>query len=120
MKRIFKNNLSSFTIVTFLILQFSNCIATSEPALLVSYNTQHLLSKSNGSLISSARVLKKGESCAYAISLFYYNSMYRGPKNSVTEIAKEFGIEKIAVVDYASFSFLGPVFYKNCVVVWGE
>ncbi len=109
-----------YSCFAFFLLQYSNCTATSEPALLFSYNTQHLLSKSNGTLISSARVLKKGESCAYAISFFHYNTAYRGPKNSVAEIAKEFGIEKIAVVDYTSFSFLGPIFYKNCVVVWGE
>ncbi|AOP34601.1 hypothetical protein A0128_12530 [Leptospira tipperaryensis] len=120
MKQVLKRNRIFLFCSAFLILHFSNCIATSEPALLFSYNTQHILSKSNGSLISSARVLKKGESCSYAISLFYYNTTYRGPKNSVTEIAKDFGIEKIAVVDYATFSFLGPVFYKNCVVVWGE
>ncbi|MBM9575963.1 hypothetical protein JWG45_02245 [Leptospira sp. 201903070] len=120
MKRIFRNKIFFLATATFLSLLFAHCTATSEPALLISYNTQHILSKSNGSLISSAKIVKKGESCSYAVSLFYYNSMYRGPKNSVTEIAKEFGIEKIAVVDYASFSFLGPVFYKNCVVVWGE
>ncbi|MBW0435517.1 TRL domain-containing protein [Leptospira yasudae] len=99
---------------------FTGCISTSEPAAVFSYNTQHLLSKTNGNMISSAKILKKGESCAYAISLFYYSTTYRGPKNSVADIAKEFNIEKIAVVDYSSFSFLGPIFYKNCVVVWGE
>ncbi|TGK14260.1 TRL domain-containing protein [Leptospira stimsonii] len=109
-----------YSCLAFFLLQFSNCIATLEPAILFSFNTQHLLSKSNGTLISSTRVLKKGESCGYAISFLHYNTAYRGPKNSLAEIANDFGIERNAVVDYASFSFLGLIFYKNCLFVWGN
>ena len=29
-------------------------------------------------------------------------------------------IKKVAVIDRESFSVLGPVFSKECVVVWGE
>lgn len=120
MKRIL--NIQKLAIISLLFsgILLSGCIATSEPALLFSYNTQHLLSKTNGNMISSAKILRKGESCTYAISLFYYSATFRGPKNSVADIAQEFDIQKIAVVDYSSFSFLGPIFYKNCVVVWGE
>ncbi|TGK31512.1 hypothetical protein EHQ12_02065 [Leptospira gomenensis] len=120
MRRILPKILFPVWIVASTIATSIGCIATSEPAWLISYNTQHLLSKSNGHLLSSANVARKGEGCAYAVSFFYYNTIFRGPKTSVADIAKEYGIKKIAVVDYSTFSFLGPVFYKNCIVVWGE
>ncbi|MDV6236503.1 TRL domain-containing protein [Leptospira ellisii] len=120
MKRIPPKTRLPFWILAWIFVNSIGCIATSEPALLISYNTQHLLSKSNGHLLSSANIVRKGESCAYAVSVFYYNTIFRGPKTSVADVAKEYGIKKIAVVDYSTFSFLGPIFYKNCIVVWGE
>ncbi|MCB1179499.1 MAG: hypothetical protein KDK36_18100 [Leptospiraceae bacterium] len=78
----------------------------------------HLSGHNNSFGIGSAKVLKKGESC-YA-SILYQGLLDYGitQKISVDEAVFNGDITKIATIDYSSTSTL--IYYKNCIIVWGE
>ena len=80
--------------------------------------TQHVNGDVTGNQITSAKILKSGKSCA--ASGLFINIFYYGSGNSIEEAAKNAGITKIALVDRDSINVLYNLFYKECVIVWGE
>ena len=58
------------------------------------------------------------KSCTY--NSFLFTAFYHGKPSSVESIAREGKITKIGVVDNSSFSVFGPLYYSNCIIVWGE
>ncbi|GBF50028.1 TRL-like family protein [Leptospira ryugenii] len=97
---------------------FVNCLSAPMQSLLFTSTSQNVNGDVTGNQITSARILKSGKSCASSgllINLFYY-----GSGNSIEEAAKNAGITKIALVDRDSFNVLYNLFYKECVIVWGE
>ncbi|TGM72867.1 hypothetical protein EHR01_16715 [Leptospira mtsangambouensis] len=98
---------------------FTNCVTTPLPAYLFSNTTQHLNGDAVGNMVTSAKVEKSGKSCSLSglsVNIFYY-----GAGNSIEEAAQYAGIKKIAVVDRESLTILPfGLFYRECVVVWGE
>ena len=96
-----------------------SCISSPMQGFLFTSTNHHIYSGSAGSQLSSASILKSGKSCSFGsfpfLTLFYY-----GGGGSIREAAKAGGIKKIAVVDRSSMNIIGPIFYRECVVVWGE
>ncbi len=95
-----------------------NCVSSPMQSFLFTSTTQHLNGDVSGNQITSAKILKSGKSCA--VSGFLINIFYYGSGNSIEEAAKNAGITKIALVDRDSFTVLFNLFYKECVIVWGE
>jgi hypothetical protein len=105
-----------FAFVLVIGIIFGNC-STPFPSV-VGITTQHVYDLSNRGNITSNKILKSGESCSFSsifILLFFY-----GAGNSVKEAADKGGITKIALVDRSTYNILGPVFYKECTIAWGE
>lgn len=98
---------------------FSNCVTTPLPAYLFANTTQHLNGDATGNMITSAKVEKSGKSCSlsgYAVNIFFY-----GAGNSIEEASQHANIKKIAVIDRESLTILPfGLFYRECVIVWGE
>jgi hypothetical protein len=104
-----------------LVLIFSaGCISSPTQAVLFTYTNQHIYGFSNGNQVASGRVLKYGESCSSSSWFFNIFIFYYGSGGSIEEATKLAGITKIAVIDRSSFSILGPIFYRECTIVWGE
>ncbi|TGL99730.1 TRL domain-containing protein [Leptospira jelokensis] len=102
----------------FSLVFFTNCLTTPIPGALVTVTSQHLNAGSNGNAITSAKVEKSGKSCS--LSFVFANYFFFGVGQSIDEAAKSANIKKIAVVDRESISVLSSIFYRECVVVWGE
>ncbi|TGN19003.1 TRL domain-containing protein [Leptospira idonii] len=102
-----------------ILISASYCISTPHPGALVTYTSQHVLDKQRGSLLGTGKVEKMGESCSYS-SWILMTFFYFGGGASIQDATKEAGISRIAVVDRSSLAILGPVFYRECVQVWGE
>ena len=64
---------------------------------------------------SDAKSFKEGEACG--IYIFYLFGPFFGDPG-IIEAVKSANIKKIRAVDYKSYYY--PIFYKNCVVVYGE
>jgi hypothetical protein len=100
------------------ILLVFSCISSPMQSLLFTNTTQHVNGDVSGNQITSAKILKSGKSCA--VSGVIINIFYFGSGNSIEEAAKNAGITKIALVDRDSVNVLYNLFYKECVIVWGE
>ncbi|BDA79934.1 hypothetical protein LPTSP3_g28640 [Leptospira kobayashii] len=107
-------------IIGFVFIGLVGCTHISEAGLIITASTEHLASPGHQNNLGSGKVVKSGESCNYATWFLNYNTIFHGPKNSINDIAASAGIQKIAVVDHSSFNILGPLFYRNCIIVWGE
>lgn len=97
---------------------FISCISSPMHSLFFNSTTQNLNGEVASNTLTSANILKSGKSCSVSgaiVKLFFY-----GAGNSIEEAAKHGGITKIAVIDRESFSVLGDLYYKECVIVWGE
>jgi TRL-like protein family len=82
--------------------------------------TSQNLHNSPGSTIGPGRIQKKGESCSYGSWLFGIAQLfYFGGGNSIQLAAANGGITRIGVVDRSSLTVLA-IFYRDCVIVWGE
>ncbi|MCE9500148.1 MAG: TRL-like family protein [Leptospira sp.] len=101
------------------IIIYMSC-STVHPGILFSVTGQHIEHRSAGSQLSSAKVLKSGESCSMSSWLFDIFLLYYGSGGSIAEAKLNGKINKIAVIDRKSLQILGPVFYRECVIVWGE
>lgn len=80
--------------------------------------SQHIYGLSHGNQVSSARILKSGESCSssgYLVNLFYY-----GGGGSIETAKQKGNISKVAVIDRKSINILYNAFYSECIIVWGE
>ncbi|HMV45353.1 MAG TPA: TRL domain-containing protein [Leptospiraceae bacterium] len=102
----------------FFILFFSSCITTIAPGILFNNTAEHVYLNKGVSQLGSGRILKMAKSCNYNSIVFAF--FYQGKIASVESIAKEEGITKVGVVDYSSFNILGPLYYSNCIIVWGD
>lgn len=95
-----------------------NCQSGPFPAFIYQNTSQHLTGDTTGNTLTSAKILKFGKSCSmsgYIINVFFY-----GSGNSLEEATKNGNIQKVALVDRESLSILGILFYRECIVVWGE
>ncbi|WP_411821649.1 TRL domain-containing protein [Leptospira sp. 'Mane'] len=108
------------TFIGLILISAVGCTHISEAGVLITASTEHLATPGHQNNLGNGKVVKSGESCNYATWALNYNLIFHGPKNSINDIAVAAGIQKIAVVDHSSFNILGPVFYKNCIIVWGE
>jgi len=101
------------------VLFMMNCTTSSPfPSLLYTGGTVHHEDRMTGSQIGPGRIEKRGESCSTGV--FLANYVYFGSGNSIQEAMKNGGITKVGVIDHRSVNVLGPLFYRDCVVVWGE
>lgn len=96
------------------------CLTSPVQGILFTGTTHHVIGQSAGNQIGPGRILRKGESCSASTWLFSINFFYYGGGGSIAEAAREAGITKIAVIDKTSTNILGPLYYQECVVVWGE
>ncbi|TGL86233.1 hypothetical protein EHQ68_12940 [Leptospira congkakensis] len=97
---------------------FTNCLTTPVPGVLFNATSQHVVADATGNTLTSAKVEKSGKSCSF--SFFLANYIFFGAGHSIDEAAKSGGIKKIAVIDRESVSLLTGLFYRECLVVWGE
>ena len=107
-----------FRIIILCCLFFSYCITTLVPGFFYNSTAEHVYKDRVSSQLGSGRIIKMAKSCTYnsiLLSLFYY-----GRPSTVENVAKEGQITQIGVVDYSSFSLFGPLFYSNCIIVWGD
>ena len=79
---------------------------------------QHVGNRTTGSGLTDASIVKKGEACSW--SALYLNYVWWGPGESVEDAKKDGNITKVAVIDRSSLNVLGYLFFRDCVVVWGE
>lgn len=103
------------------LLALANCQSPLFTVVSLANDTEQHISGNNGSVgITSAKVVKRGESCN---QIFYYyllyNLYYSGHVVSVEEAKANGGITKVATIDYTTESSM-PMFKKECIVVWGE
>lgn len=97
----------------------SGCISSPMQGAIFTY-TSHHVSMAAGNQVSSAQALKSGDSCSFgSIFSFVYLTFY-GPGGSVVDAMEKGGIKKIASIDRKSMNVFGPLFHRECVVVWGE
>lgn len=101
-----------------LVLLFSSCITTIAPGIIFNNTAEHVYENRGKSQLGSGRIMKMGKSCSYNSIIFAF--FYQGKIASVESIAKEEKITSIGVVDYSSFNILGPLYYSNCIIVWGD
>lgn len=101
-----------------LIFSLSSCITTISPGLLFNNTAEHVYKDRSSSQLGSGRILKMEKSCSYNSIVFAF--FYHGKVATAESVAREGKITKIGVVDYSSFNILGPLFYSNCIIVWGD
>lgn len=105
-------------LILLLCILLSSCITTLSPGLFYNSTAEHIYKDRATSQLGSGRILKMEKACTY--NSFLFTAFYHGKPSSVESIAREGKITKIGVVDYSSFSVLGPLYYSNCIIVWGE
>jgi hypothetical protein len=106
------------SLIHFINLNFSSCITTISPGIIFNNTAEHVYKDRTTSQLGSGRIMKMEKSCTYNSIVFAF--FYHGKVASAASIAREGGITKIGVVDYSSFNILGPLFYSNCIIVWGD
>ncbi len=97
---------------------FANCLTAPIPGVLLTATSQHVISDVTGNALTSAKVEKSGKSCSF--SFFPANYIFYGAGHSIDDAVKSAGIKKVALVDRDSVYLLFGLFYRECVVVWGE
>ncbi|MCW7460265.1 TRL-like family protein [Leptospira bandrabouensis] len=97
---------------------FANCLTAPIPGILLTSTNQHVTADATGNALTSAKIEKSGKSCSF--SFFIANYLFYGAGHSVDQAVKDAGIKKIALIDRESLSILTGLFYRECVVVWGE
>lgn len=95
-----------------------SCTSSPEPGWIYTRNKYHLSADPTGKTITSARIRKKGESCTFGSALFYFG--YYGQQISLKETLLKSGINKVALVDRSTESYLMGLVYFDCLEVWGE
>ena len=104
--------------ILLILINFSSCITTISPGIIFNNTAEHVYKDRTTSQLGSGRIMKMEKSCTYNSIVFAF--FYHGKVASAASIAREGGITKIGVVDYSSFNILGPLFYSNCIIVWGD
>lgn len=101
-------------------LTVMSCVSSAIYQPLLGHSTQQAAHGQVGSSIGPGRILKRGESCSTSSYLFAIAFVWYGAGNSVSKAMQNGGITKVGVIDRSSTTILGPIFYRDCVVVWGE
>ena len=114
-----KMKLFQILVASMILLSQSACLSSPLQGLIFTDTTHYMTSLSSGGQIGEGNVVRRGESCSWT-SNFYVCLFYFGGGGSTEEAVKMAGITKIAAVDRKSFSVLGGIYRKECVVVWGE
>ncbi len=97
----------------------ASCVSSPVQGILFTGTEQHVY-MTGGSQIGSGQILKRGQSCSFGSYLFGFFLVFYGAGGSTADAMTNGGITKIGSVDRSSLSILGPIFYRECVVVWGE
>ncbi|MDF3818616.1 TRL domain-containing protein [Leptospira sp. 96542] len=105
-------------ISVFSIFLINNCVSSPFPSAVFLNTTQHVMGDTKGLVLTSAKIQKSGKSCS--MSGFLTNIFYYGNGNSIEDAMKNGEITKISLIDRNSLSILGFLFYRECIVVWGE
>lgn len=108
----------NFIIALFVLGLTANCVSTPMASILFTSTDHHVYDRSHGSMLTSAKVEKMGKSCSMSgliINIFFY-----GAGGSVEEAKHHGGIKKIATIDRSSLNVLPFLFYRECIIVWGE
>ncbi|MDX1959013.1 MAG: TRL domain-containing protein [Leptospiraceae bacterium] len=95
---------------------FANCSTPFNA--FVGMTSYHVYGNSSQENITSNQILRSGESCSYTgilIAPFYY-----GSGNSVDKAMKEGKITKVSVIDRSTTNYVGPLYVRQCTIVWGE
>ena len=106
------------SIVYITILFSFQCISTFAPGIIFNSTEEHVPTKQGLSLLGSGYVSKRIESCTYH-SIFLQPFINVRP-STLESLLRENKVHRIAVIDRSSYSFLGPLYYKNCIILWGE
>ncbi|EQA37900.1 TRL-like family protein [Leptospira inadai serovar Lyme str. 10] len=103
----------------FIILSFTlwNCASSPFPALFYNSSEYHA-SGVMDSGPSDAKILKSGKSCGFN-SIFTW-LFYSNGEGNLEEAVKNGNITKVVLVDKSTFSILGIIIARNCVIVYGE
>lgn len=100
-------------------LSFTGCNSSPSASWLFTYTKQHLSGKSAGQQLSSAPLGSKvGKDCSFGSYFFAF--FFYGGGASIQEAAQSAGITRIAVADRESLNILWTVFYRECVIVYGD
>lgn len=103
------------------LLALAGCLSSPRQGFVFTATHHHVTDQSTGAHLTSASIEKNGESCAYGSWLFGAGAIfYGGGGASVEKSMKKSGITKVAVVDRNSLNILGPLFFRECIEVWGE
>lgn len=94
------------------------CTTTISPGFIYNQTEEHVYDRSRGSQLGSGRILKIGEDCVYG-SILGISGLV-SDSASVEIASYNAGITKIGSIDYKSISILGHIFFRHCVVVFGE
>ena len=108
------------TVMALALMVLAGCLSSPMQGVLFTSTKHTLHDKAPGLVLSDASPVKRGESCSASTYLFSVFLVFFGSGGSIDEAAKAGGIKKIATVERSSLSVLGPVFYRECVIVWGE
>ncbi|NCN10082.1 MAG: hypothetical protein GW938_09590 [Leptospira sp.] len=99
------------------ILLLTKCV--SSPVFAFYGATKHHISAGNKNSITSNEIKKVGKSCSYSSYFGNLFFLYYGVGGSLEEAAENGGITKIAVIDRSSMTIF-PLYYEDCVLVYGE
>ncbi|WP_061224337.1 TRL domain-containing protein [Leptospira weilii] len=107
----------SLIVISLAAFVVSNCATSIFPALIFNSSNYHVSGNPTGGP-TDAKIVKSGKSCHYfSIVIAYF---YGGGEGSIAEAMKDGQITKVAVVDKDTFGILGPIFSRECVLVYGE
>ncbi|WP_061235715.1 TRL domain-containing protein [Leptospira weilii] len=108
----------SLIVISLAAFVVSNCATSIFPAAIFNSSSYHVSGNPTGGP-TDVKILKSGKSCNH-YSLFLLWFYYSGGEGSIAEAMKDGQITKVAVVDKDTFGILGPIFSRECVVVYGE
>ncbi|WP_082280901.1 TRL domain-containing protein [Leptospira kirschneri] len=108
----------SLIVISLAAFVVSNCATSIFPAAIFNSSSYHVSGNSTGGP-TDVKIVKSGKSCNH-YSIFILWSYYSGGEGSIAEAMKDGQITKVATVDKSTFGILGPIFSKECVVVYGE
>lgn len=107
-----------YFIAIFILFLTANCISTPVASWIFTSTEHHVYDRNRGTTLTSAKVEKMGKSCS--MSGFLINIFYYGSGGSIEEAKHNGGIKKIATIDRSSLNVLPFLFYRECIIVWGE
>lgn len=105
-------------LLTLILTGVVNCVSSPLLGVFI-FSKQHVYNQVRGNQISSAKIKKMGESCSFSSVFGFLFLYYYGSGGSLEEAKEKAGITKVAVIDRTSM-VIGPLYYEDCIQVWGE